>query len=73
MNVVLYASYCVKENVFGFSNFVFEVTVKALFNMAGQYGIVVLGVPGHVKVNFTIDVLRHLAAPEKAARKRPDG
>jgi hypothetical protein len=71
MDVIFYASYCMEKSVFGFSNFVFEVPIKALFNVTAQYRVVVLSVPGYVKVDLTVDVLRHLA-PQGRPLKRPE-
>jgi hypothetical protein len=71
MDVIFYASYCMEKSVFGFSNFVFEVPIKALFNVTAQYRVVVLGMPRYVKVDFTVDVLRHLA-PTGRPLKRPE-
>jgi hypothetical protein len=70
VNVILYAAHSVKESVPGFSNFMFQVMVDALLNLVGQHRVVVFGMPGHVKVDFAVDMLRHI--PPARPLKRPE-
>ena len=64
MHVVFYTFDGVKDYVLCFPNLVLKKMVNPAFNFGSEDRIIIFGMPGHMEVDFAIDILGHVRSLE---------